>query len=598
MPRPPRSDGKQQVYLYTCKGYRYASTQPMETDLKTGRKKLTRILWGRLSEDLVFTPNKTFLLADEQTRLSLDFPSDWNLSALAGLQDDGSAEAAVAKDRRGRPSYDGVDVNRLYGDVWLLEQICERTGLYADLLKVFGGDREKIADLLTLAIFPYLTGYTYNRVERWQRIAKGPSKRTLSPEAITKFMQSLTEKNRMDLFRLRKGRLANEEFLAVDSTSRSCHGNSLSSVRWGKNKEGDKLRQTNELVVYGLASHMPVYYRQFPGNMPDTRSVDVLLTDLSHAGFGKVPLLMDRGYSSVASMEMLLAKGHPFIMCTKVGWSLVGGVIDSLGIRGDGTRPPCFTLDPRYKLYHYQQEIPYSIMRNGGREESLEGLMLNLYYDPVRRGQDIIELDIDRHDQERDLAAIVSEQLAVTPKEAKKFFPYHRVVFDGQQNHIVSYSLDQNALDKAIRLSGFIAIISYGIKGDSKRIWDIYHLRDEQEKLFSQMKTQIAARRTRAWSEEAHEGRLLVLFVALTFSSHLRHIWKTTPLYDQFSSSLEILDEMRSIRCIEHTGKAKKITPFIGKQRDICEAFGVAIPKGCEPAGKQKKKPGKKTTKP
>ena len=595
MPRPPRSDGKQQVYLYTCKGYRYASTQPVVIDPETGKKKLTRVLWGKVSESLVFTPNKTYLLADEKSRSMLDFPSAWDISVISEPAED--PKEVPVKASRGRPSYEGQDVNRLYGDVWLLEQICDKTGLKADLLQVFDGDRQQVADLLTLAFFPYLTGYTYNRVQRWQRITKAPSHRSLSPEAITLFMQSITEQHRMDLFRLRNTRLSEHDFLAVDSTSRSCHGTSLSSARWGKNKEGDKMRQTNELVVYGLKSHMPVYYRQFPGNTPDTRTVDVLLTDLSHAGFSKVPLVMDRGYSSIASLELLLKKAHPFVLCTKVGWSLVSTVIDALNIRKDGTRPECFILDPQYKLYRYQQEIPYALMRNGGRTEEVTGLMLNLYYDPLRRGAEIMQVDIDRHNQELDLQAIVTEGLEVNAKEAKKSFPYYQITYNEQQNRILAFSLDKPALAKAVRLSGFIGILSYKVEGDAKKIWDIYHLRDEQEKLFSQMKTQIAARRTRAWSEEAHEGRLLVLFTALTFSSYLRHIWKTTDLHEKFSSSLEVLDEMRSIRCIEHTGRAKKVTPFIAKQLAICKSFDFEVPKGCKPAGNRRRKIKKPTKK-
>jgi len=418
MPRPPRSDGKQQVYLYTCKGYRYASTQPVVEDPGTGKKKLTRILWGSVDENLVFKPNKTYLLADGQTRDSLDFPPEWDIGAIAGLQDRSTRDAA----RRGRPSCKGEDANRIYGDVWLLENICRKTGLEDDLLSVFGGDRQKVADLLTLAFFSYITGFTYNRVERWQRIAKAPSQRVLNPEAITRFTQRITEKNRMDLFRLRRRRLGDQELLAVDSTSRSCHGQSLSSIRWGKNKEGDHLRQTNELVVYGLESHMPVYYRQLPGNIPDTRTVEILLTDLDHAGFTNIPLMMDRGYNSVAGMELFLRKGHPFIMCTKVGWAVVGDVIDSLIDGWDGTRPDCFTLDPDYRLYRYQQEIPYSITRNSGREEQVGGLQLNLYFDPVRRGADALQIDLDRQSQEQDLAAVIHEGLEVSAKEAKECF--------------------------------------------------------------------------------------------------------------------------------------------------------------------------------
>ena len=110
-----------------------------------------------------------------------------------------------------------------------------------------------------------------------------------------------------------------------------------------------------------------------------------------------------------------------------------------------------------------------------------------------------------------------------------------------------------------------------------------YGLRDEQEKYFQQMKDQMAADRQRTWSEEGKTGRLFILFVSLMISSHVRHIWKTTDLHEKFSSSLDILDEMRSIRCVEHAHRAVRITPFVGKQLDICKAFGFEVPKNCAP---------------
>ena len=78
----------------------------------------------------------------------------------------------------------------------------------------------------------------------------------------------------------------------------------------------------------------------------------------------------------------------------------------------------------------------------------------------------------------------------------------------------------------------------------------------------------------------------------------MRHIWKSTELFDLFSSSLEILDEMRPIRLIEHTNRTKAITPFVGKQVDICEAFGFAIPEGCAPAYTSRQKPKPKRGRP
>jgi hypothetical protein len=589
MPRPVRSDGKEPVSLHVDKSYRYASSQPMRTDPETGKHSFTRVHWGKVSEDLVFTPNSRFKLATPEQRERLLFPPEWDISAIERLQEH---EQASSKGR-GRPSYTGEEVNRLYGDIWLLEQVCGKTGLSADLLKVFEGDQEAVADLLTLAFFPYLTHFTYNRVERWQRICKAPSCRPLTPEAITLFLQSITEQQRMDLFRQRKKRLGAHEFLAVDSTSRGCYGTSLSAVRWGKSKDRERLPQVNDLVVYGLESHMPVYYRQLPGNTPDTRTVDVLLCELEHAGFGNTPLVMDRGYASVASLELLMRKGKPFVMCSKVGWNLISREIEALDITSG--RPEGFCVDPEYRLYHRQQELAYTLAVNGGGKRTVAGLKLNLYYDPERRGSDMMQVDIDLERQSRDIEQIIEKQLEVNSKEVRRCFPYYTVSLDSCSKHITGFERNELAVSQALRRSGFIAILSHKIAGDSKQVWDWYHLRDEQEKLFSQLKTQMVSRRVRCFSEESHEGRLLVLFTALTLSAHIRQVWKSTMLHEKCTTSLEILDEMRSIRCIEHTGRAKKITPFVGRQVDICDAFGFAIPKGCAPASRKQKKSPKKT---
>ena len=67
-------------------------------------------------------------------------------------------------------------------------------------------------------------------------------------------------------------------------------------------------------------------------------------------------------------------------------------------------------------------------------------------------------------------------------------------------------------------------------------------------------------------------------------------IWMTTELRKHFDSSLDILDEMRSIRYVEHTNKAKLITPFVRARVDICDAFELAIPDGCSPDYRSKRK--------
>lgn len=586
--RPPRDDGKLRVSIHVNNGYRYACTQPWSLDPITGRKKYRKVLWGQVDENLKFLPSTKYLYASSEEKQMLDFPSEWDLSEIDKL---------VGLRVKGRPAYTASDVNRQYGDIWLLEQIAKNTGIRKDLETVFEGDKALVDDILTLAMFPYLTNYTYNRLSRWQKITKTPSKRDLSPSAITYLTQAITEEHRMKLLRLRASRLGKGELCAVDSTSRSAYGKSLCDIKWGKNKEGLALKQTVEVLVYTLDSHLPVYYRTFPGNMQDSRSLETILTDLDHAGFSEVILVTDRGYEKIRNLEAYILKGQAMVMCTKVQQRQVIEKILSYG--QFISRPEEMEVDKDRRLYYQQFDLDYVVERNARSSKASDTLKLNLYFDSLRRSEELMQLDIDIIEQQEELELLKqSKYLLDDDKSLKRHYRYFKLHYNKEERILLSFSLDSDKVEKARRTSGFFAIMTHKLNMSAMEVLRTYKLRDEQEKAFSQMKSQLASDRQRNWSEEGKTGRLFILFVSMILSSQVRHIWKSTPLYDLFSSSLEVLDEMRSIRCIEHTNKAKFITPFVGLQLDICEAFGFEIPKGCEPDYVSKRKAPKKRGRP
>ena len=88
--------------------------------------------------------------------------------------------------------------------------------------------------------------------------------------------------------------------------------------------------------------------------------------------------------------------------------------------------------------------------------------------------------------------------------------------------------------------------------------------------------------RLRVCTESSKHGRMFICFVALILASYIRHIRDTKPeLSKSFPSMSAILEEMKTIRCIEHDGRRKFITPFVGDQLLICDAFGFEVPEGC-----------------
>ena len=611
MPRTVNPATAYRFVAHSTHGHVYASVQRTVAG-KDGKNVRRHRHYGVLDGNK-FTPWAEFLALPGEERAKFVFPPEWDLSLLDRLSD---------RRGQGRPVLDCEAQNRLYGDIWLLERIAERTKIRRDLEAVFDGNKEMADAIMALAMFPYLTRFSLSRVERWQRNVKSPCDFPLSPKTITRLTQSITEKHRMELLSLRASRLGKDELCAVDSTSRSAYGDSLADIHWGKNKEHLPLEQILSVVVYTLSSHMPVYYRTFPGNMPDSRSLDVILKDLGEAGFRDVALFTDRGYDSLKNMEKYILDGQAMLMSVKAGQKFIMDRIRGFG--GYDSCPDAMSVDPETELAYCQFDMDYEVESTNGRTKKADGLRLNLYLDVRRRAMALLRLRLELDGQRRELEELLQKKARLDDapgqepcddgagqdgsmedngspggkksKDIKRACGYYNVFYDRRTRAMKSFELNVKKTDSCRLLAGYFASVTHRLDFGPMEAYHHYKLRDEQEKYFEQMKDQMAADRQRCWSEEGWTGRQLILFVSLVLGSQVRHVWKTK-LKDRFSSSLEILDEMRSIRCIEHPGHARKITPFVGAQLEICEAFGFEPPKGCDKVytsiRKQEKKRGR-----
>ena len=184
MPRKPDPGAQYRISIHVDKGYRYASTQPAVVDPETGTRKYRRIHWGTVDENNRFIPGKAYLFSPIEERTKLIFPEGWDLSEIEKLS---------GNRKPGRPVIESQDDNRLYGDIWLLEQIAGATGIREDLIKVFHGNREMTDAVMTLAMYLLCGKDTYNQLDSWQRIVKAPYTKPLTSPYITMLTQKITE---------------------------------------------------------------------------------------------------------------------------------------------------------------------------------------------------------------------------------------------------------------------------------------------------------------------------------------------------------------------------------------------------------------------
>ena len=85
--------------------------------------------------------------------------------------------------------------------------------------------------------------------------------------------------------RLRSRRCGQDtQWFWIDSTSITSYAKGIGDVTWGHNKEGDKARQLNMVVVYGFTSGLSVRYMKLAGGLPDSRSLRLLREEMISAG--------------------------------------------------------------------------------------------------------------------------------------------------------------------------------------------------------------------------------------------------------------------------------------------------------------------------
>lgn len=607
----------------TVETYFYAAVQEPRKDRKAGKSPNTTSHIGKVDKNLKFTPNPKFRLLSKEEQKKYIFPEEWDISCLAyndidakdeiissinklenntkiktqeDRLDDTSGVNLVTKNTQlDTKTIENIEkytcleeyYTKLYGSFWLIEEISKDIGLYNDLIKVFDNNYFIVNELLSLAIYPYISGKNYNRFAKWQNTHKTLIDYNLTSSAITKLSQKITDSHRMSLIRLRLNREPQNCNLGCDSTTRSAWGKCLADIHWGKNKDNDKLQNTLETIVYSYTTHQPIYYGSFAGNTADMSTIRTIISDLQAVGIKTkdISFITDRGYTSEENLASLAVAEMPFLMCAKVNCKRITELLLNLKYDADG-----LPIDMKYNkelgLYYTQLDIPtFTTKLSDGTEVNIEGLKANIFMNLPKRMEEISVIK-DK----------ISEELSVLEKaQSEKYIPddiskynalfdYFKILplKDNNETIGITFSECSDKINKEKCRCGFFASFMYKMNKDCLEALEMYKERDEHEKCFDILKNQMCFSTQRNSSESGKNGRSFIAFIGLIATSKLRRVWKEY-MRDKYSSTLDMLDEMETIRYSEYPNGSYHMTSFTMKQVEISRACGVEPPYECIP---------------
>ena len=193
----------------------------------------------------------------------------------------------------------------------LLDKAVSDIGLAAPLNAAFPDDWKRI---LTCAYYLVSEGGTLCHVSQWQQMYSSPFRPSLSSQRVSELLARITPTQQQDFFRRWVDANRQKDIYAMDITSLSSYSDWIDFVRWGYNRDGEKLPQINLLMLTGVTSHMPIYYRIIPGSIKDVNTLEDSIANISVLDSPTYHFVMDKGFYSEPNLDAMYASHKKFLI--------------------------------------------------------------------------------------------------------------------------------------------------------------------------------------------------------------------------------------------------------------------------------------------
>lgn len=447
---------------------------------------------------------------------------------------------------------------KVVGPAVILDRIVDELGLDRVLRKAFP---ETWRQILCMAYYVAVRGGPLSYCEAWSKNHDHPYGRSLSSQRISDILKSLSTDGQKTFFKEWGRRMAEHDYLCYDITSVSSYGTLNEYLKYGYNRDGERLKQINLALLFGQKSQVPFYFNRLPGNVSDVATLHYFLEIFGYLEAPKLHLVLDRGFYSKKNVDDLLAAKDKFILAVPGRPTWVRNAIDE--VRQHIQNPEGYRKIDGETLYVHTRRYPWG--------EERKRCYLHIYYNAHAAASDadgfIEELLGYKEELEKGLVISGHEEayatffiVKETPVRGRRVLFNHEAI----ENHRNRYA-------------GFYALLTNDIKDPIQALM-VYRNKDAVEKCFDDLKNHLDMKRLRIHSSPAMDGRLFVQFIALILMSALRKKMRETKLTEKLTVR-ELLMEMETLTQIRFSGKyGHMLTEITKPQRLIMESFEISPP--------------------
>jgi len=447
----------------------------------------------------------------------------------------------------------------IVGPSIVLDTMTQRLGLVKLLKFSFPQEHQQI---LTMAYYLATQGGPLSHCQTWCNGHVHPCDEPLTSQRISEILRAITIDGKQTFLKRWMSKILEDDYLCYDITSISSYSKLNEYIKFGYNRDREKLPQLNLAMLFGQKSCLPVYFQRMPGNITDVATLHNLVKTFKSLEFRSLNYVMDKGFYSKKNVDELLTSRSKFTISVPLNNKWVQHAIDDIHDIIHG--PHGYRKLDNEILYVNSRLYPW------GKDN--RRCYLHLYYNAKMRANAIDQFneDLVRYKDE-----LESEQLVSAHQEA--YDTFFVVKTTPKRGTKVLYN--ETAVNQYIkRYTGFQAILSNRIKDPVKAL-QVYRDKDVVEKCFDDLKNQLDMKRLRMHSSAAVDGRLFIQFIALILVSALRRELRESKLIEKYTAR-ELLQEMDTLTKVRYSGKYRPILTEVTKpQRQILEALEIQLSK-------------------
>ncbi len=415
--------------------------------------------------------------------------------------------------------------------------------------------------ILSLVYYLTVRGGPLSHSEVWCKTHEHPYGKVITSQRISELLGSISEDGKQSFFSQWMQRIADDEVLCYDVTSISSFAQANEYIKYGYNRDREKLPQLNLALLFGQHSRLPIYYHRLPGNITDVTTLHGLLETCKALDVRKSHYVLDKGFYSRKNVDALLAARNKFTLSVPLKNKWVQHAIDDIHEAVHG--PEGYERIDDEVVYVHTRLYPWGTDRRR--------CYLHLYYNAYARAQ-----EVDRFSQVLiDLKASLEAGADLSDMD-EAYQKYFIITDTPKRGRSVAFNTEETRTYTS-RYAGFHALLSNGAKNPVEAL-QIYRDKDRIEKCFDDLKNQLDMNRLRMHSSAVVDGRMFIQFLALIYMSALRREMRKSSLIKQYTVR-ELLWEMETLMKIKYAGKyGCLITEITKPQRELLEKLGIPLP--------------------